>query len=182
MSLNYAEDLASASSDARTAWFRHPGHQRGPHHRRLDQLRATDYEIPPGINPLGLRLLGLSFTLVGVKYYQSLFADLTPMVVGWRAGRLTIHSLGMEVGMRIWTFLSIALILTPLLVQPQWWLLCSAIATTLVTMSNILASSFGRAVLTSARKKGLSTVPEQVSGIDTYVSWIPGTIFYAASQ
>lgn len=52
----------------------------------LDQLRATDYEIPPGVTPLALGLLGLSFTLVGVKYYQSLFADITPMVVGL-AGR-----------------------------------------------------------------------------------------------
>ena len=148
----------------------------------LDHLRVTGYGIPPGATPLALGLLGLSFTLVGAKYYQSLFADITPMLVGWRAGRLSIHALGMEIGMRIWTFLPIVLIPAALLVQPQWWLLCSAIGMTLVTVSNLLASSFGRAVVSKAREAEFSTVPEQVFGIETYVSWMPGNVLWAASQ
>jgi serine/threonine protein kinase len=148
----------------------------------LDRLRVTGYEIPPGATPLALGLLGLSFTLVGVKYYQSLFADITPMLVGWRAGRLSIHALGVEIGMRIWTVLPIVLIPTALLVQPQWWLLCSAIGMTLVTVSNLLASSFGRTAVSTAREVGLSTVPERVSGIDTYLSWMPGNVLWAAFQ
>ncbi|MGH3899247.1 MAG: hypothetical protein ACRDTA_13610 [Pseudonocardiaceae bacterium] len=148
----------------------------------LDQLRATDYEIPSGVTPLALGLLGLSFTLVGVKYYQSLFADITPMVVGWRAGRLTKHAVGMEIGIRIWTFLPLLMILTPLLFQPKWWLLSAAVGMTLVTVSNWLASLFGRVVMARAREAGLSTVPEHVPGISTFSSWIPGNILWAASQ
>jgi serine/threonine protein kinase len=146
----------------------------------LDQLRATDYQIPSGATTLALGLLGLSFTLIGVKYYQSLFADITPMVIGWRSGYLTRYALGMEIGMRIWTFVPFFMILTPILVQPQWWLLSSALGMTLVTLSNWLASSFGRVVLAAAREAGLSTVPQQVSGLSSYSSWIPGNVFYAA--
>lgn len=36
--------------------------------------------------------------------------------------------------------------------------------------------------MTRAREAGLSTVPEYVSGISMYSSWIPGNIFYAVSQ
>ncbi len=147
----------------------------------LDQLRASGYEIPPGVTPLALGLLGLSFTLLGVKYYQSLFADITPMVIGWRAGWLTRHALGMEVGMRIWTFFPLLMILTPLIFQPKWWLLFSALGMTLVTVSNWLASLFGRVVMARAREAGLSTVPEHVSGISTFSSWIPGNILWVLS-
>jgi len=146
----------------------------------LDQLRAADYEIPSGTTALALGLLGLSFTLVGVKYYQSMFADITPMVIGYRSGPLTRRALGMEIGMRIWTFAPFFMILTPLLVQPKWWLLSSALGMTFVTLSNWLASSFGRAALARAREAGLSTVPEYVSGLSTYYSWLPGNVFYAA--
>lgn len=147
----------------------------------LDQLRATDYEVPPGVTPLALGLLGLSFTLVGVKYYQSLFVDITPMVIGWRAGCLTRYALGMEFGMRIWTFFPFFMILTPLLFQPKWWLLSAALGMTLVTVSNWFASLFGRVVMARALDAGLSTVPEHVSGISTFSSWIPGNIMWAAS-
>ncbi|WP_020579540.1 hypothetical protein [Actinopolymorpha alba] len=145
----------------------------------LDQLRADDYEPPLGAESTALGLLGLSFTLVGVKYYQSLFAAVSPMVVGWRAGSLTAKALLAECSMRAWAIVPLATILPPLLIQPRWWPIFVAASMTFVTLSNWASSLFGRSALGRAREYGLSTVPGHVSGINTYTSWIPGNTFYA---
>ncbi|MEQ4206549.1 hypothetical protein [Actinopolymorpha sp. B9G3] len=145
----------------------------------LDQLRADDYALPRGVGSVWLGVLGLSFTLVGVKYYQSLFAGVTPLVTGWRSGSLTVQAILAELAMRSWTVLPLVTILPPFLVQPRWWPLFVAAAMSLVTLANWASSQFARTALSRGREHGLSTVPRRVSGIATYASWIPGNTFYA---
>jgi serine/threonine protein kinase len=145
----------------------------------LDQLRADDYELPRGVDGVWLGVLGLTFTLVGVKYYQSLFAGITPLVTGWRAGSLTVQAVLAEWAMRSWTVFPLVTILPPFLVQPQWWSIFVAAAMSLVTVANWASSQFARSALARGRDLGLSSVPRRVSGVATYASWIPGNTFYA---
>src|SRR5262249_24526191 len=116
----------------------------------VDGLRSPGYRIPDGVSQIALGLLGFSFTLVGVKYYQTLFAEQAPTVIGWPAGALTVRGAVTEVAMRSWALLPLVLMLPPLLVQPQWWAVCVAIGMILVAASNWAAWSYGRAVLDAA--------------------------------
>jgi hypothetical protein len=145
----------------------------------LDQLRADRYQLPPDVGTIALGALGLTFTLVGVKYYQSLFAGVSPLVTGWRSGSLTAQAVLAELAMRSWTVLPVVTILPPFLIQPLWWPLFVAGAMTVVTMANWASSQFARTAFAIGRERGLSTVPGRVSGVATYASWIPGNTFYA---
>jgi serine/threonine protein kinase len=145
----------------------------------LDQLRVDDYRLPPEVGSVALGTLGLTFTLVGVKYYQSLFAAVSPLATGWRSGSLTVQAVVAEVAMRAWTVLPVVTILPPFLVQPLWWPIFVAGAMSIVTLANWASSQFARTALARGRERGLSTVPGRVSGVATYASWIPGNTFYA---
>lgn len=145
----------------------------------IDQLRAPDYLIPERIAPVALGVLALSMTLVGVKYYQSLFASVTPWPLRWRTGALSWYGMAAEVAMRVPAFALSLLTLAGLLVQPRLWLLLTAFGMSVVTAINWLTSSFALTVLSSARSDGLSTVPAQVPGLALFTSWIPGNVLYA---
>ncbi|MBM7785061.1 serine/threonine-protein kinase [Tenggerimyces flavus] len=145
----------------------------------IDQLRAPGYAIPEGIAPVALGILALSMTLVGVKYYQSLFASVTPWPLRWGSSALSWYGMVAEVAMRVPAFALSLLTLAGLLVQPRLWLLLTAIGMTVVTAINWLTSSFALTVLAKARADGLSTVPAQVPGLALFASWIPGNLLYA---
>ncbi|GAB3413626.1 protein kinase family protein [Flindersiella endophytica] len=145
----------------------------------IDQLKSPHYKFPVGAPKVAFGVLALTFTLIGVKYYQSLFASVTPMALGRGAGRLGVRALVAEIAMRFWTIAPVLMVLPPLLVQPLWWAVFAAAGMTIVTICNWLAASFGQAVVKEGRKLELSTVPERITGISRYRSWIPGNTLYA---
>lgn len=145
----------------------------------IDQLKLHDYAFPPDTPHVAFGVLALTFTLIGVKYYQSLFAGVTPMALGRGAGRLGFRAVAAEIAMRFWTIAPVLLVLPPLLVQPLWWAVFAAAGMTAVTICNWLAASFGQAVIREGRRRQMSTVPERITGISSYLSWIPGNVLYA---
>lgn len=145
----------------------------------IDQLRAPGYEVPEAIAPVALGILALSMTLVGVKYYQSLFASVTPWPLRWSSSALSWYGMAAEVAMRVPAFALSLLTLAGLLVQPRLWLLLTAIGMTVVLAINWLTSSFALTVLAKARSDGMSTVPAQVPGVSLFASWVPGNVLYA---
>lgn len=145
----------------------------------LDALRAPDYPAPdPGYNLLMLGV-ALSFVLVCAKYYQGLFAGLTPLVTGRRAGRLSALAVAAEVAMRITVLASPVAIALPVIVQRRWWMIAVAVGMTMVMTCNIVVSAYARAALRAARAARLSTVPAEVPGVARYTSWLSGNLIYA---
>jgi hypothetical protein len=142
-------------------------------------LKLHDYRFPPDTPKVAFGVLALTFTLIGVKYYQSLFAGVTPMALGRGSGRLGARAAAAEIAMRFWAVAPVLMVLPPLLVQPMWWAVFAAAGMTVVTICNWLVASFGQAVIREGHRLELSTVPERITGISRYLSWIPGNVLYA---
>jgi hypothetical protein len=146
----------------------------------IDQLKVTGYDFPVNSDPhVAFGVLALTYTLVGVKYYQSLFASVTPLALGRGAGRLGVRAIAAEIGMRFWTIALVLMVLPPLIVQPLWWAMFGAAGATIVTICNWLAASFGQAVVKEGHRLRMSTVPGRISGISLFLSWLPGNVLYA---
>ncbi|MFC7624483.1 hypothetical protein [Microlunatus sp. GCM10028923] len=145
----------------------------------IDQLKVPGYGFPADTPPVTFGVLAITFTLIGVKYYQSLFASASPLALGRGAGRLGVRAVAAEIAMRITMFACLILVLPILLIQPLWWAWFAAAGMTLVTICNWLAASFGQAVVRKAGDLKLSTVPSRISGISTFRAWIPGNVLYA---
>ncbi len=145
----------------------------------LDRFRADDYPIPDPAYNLPMLGVAISFVLVCAKYYQALFAGLTPLVTGWRAGRLTLLALAAEFLMRASVLVGPVSIVVPIVVERRWWLFAVALGMTFVLMCNLVVSWFARTALRRAREAKLSTVPGRVLGVETYTSWLRGNVLYA---
>ncbi len=145
----------------------------------LDRFRADDYPIPDPAYNLPLLGVAVSFVLVCAKYYQALFAGLTPLVTGWRAGRLTLLALLAEFMMRASVLVGPLSIVVPIVVERRWWLFAVALGMTFVLACNLVVSWFARSALRRAREAKLSTVPGRVLGVETYTSWLRGNVLYA---
>ena len=146
----------------------------------LDAFRADDYPIPDFSGNLPVRAVGLSFLLVGARYYQNLFAGITPRVTGRHQGRLSVSAFLAETSMRMFSLVAFVLVLVPTLVQRDWWPLCTAIGVFCVFLANWSCLSFAREAVRRARAHGLSTVPGgRISGLESFGSWTPSAAFYA---
>jgi serine/threonine protein kinase len=146
----------------------------------LDSLRAADYPIPDLAGNLPVRLTALSFAIVAARYYQGLFAGITPLAAGWRAGGLTARAVTAEVFMRMGTVLPVLLILPATLVERRWWPLLTAVGMTYVFLANWSAYAFTRAALRRARLSGLSTVRGgRAAWLTSFAQWTPASLLYA---
>lgn len=148
----------------------------------LDDLRASDYVMPDFQQNGPALIVGLTYAMVGAKYYQNLFAQITPMVAGWRAGRLTVSAAVAAFFMRLETIVAGSLVLPSVLVDPRWWPVCSAIGQTLAFLCNATALLFARQAMAQARRRGLTTVPptdNKVTGMTSFAEWTPSSLFYS---
>jgi hypothetical protein len=148
----------------------------------LDSMRAPDYVMPDLEANLPALVVGLTYAMVGAKYYQNLFAQMTPMVAGWRAGWLTVSAAVAQFFMRLETIVAASLVLPAVLVNPRWWPICSALGQTLVFFCNAAAILFARRALADARRRRLTTVPpsdSKVTGMASFAEWTPTSLFYA---
>lgn len=146
----------------------------------LDELRAPDYALPAGTPSVLFALMMFTTVLVGVRYYQSLFADLTPARIGRGGGRLFARAIVLEAFTRSWTVVPLLMVGPPLMVQPSWWPVFGTFGLCMVSVTNWLTSTYGRAVARAAQRadRRLSTVPESIPGVATYLGWLPGTFGY----
>jgi len=152
------------------------------HFPLLDSLRVSDYRMPDIDANLPALIVGLTYAMVGAKYYQNLFSQMTPMDAGWRAGWLTVSAAAAQFFMRLETVVAASLVLPAVLVDPRWWPICSAIGQTLVFLCNAFAILFARRALADARARRLTTVPSsdvKVTGFKAFAEWTPTSAFYA---
>ncbi|GAU69288.1 putative serine/threonine-protein kinase [Streptomyces sp. NBRC 110611] len=148
----------------------------------VDSWRHSDYHLPDWRANLPARMVGLSYAIAAPKYYQMLFAGLTPLAIGWRAGAMTRLALVTEVVMRMMAVAPCALVLAVTLVEPRWWPINSAIGQCLTWLANFVTLAYVRAVITRSRRLGLSTVPGddgKITGLSSFAQWVPTSLFYA---
>lgn len=148
----------------------------------LDDLRQPDYPISDFAENLPVRMVGLSFLLVGARYYQNLFAGLTPLVAGLRQGWLSLLAIVAELHMRLFAVAAFLLVLPPTLVQGRWWSVFTPVGVLFVFICNWSCLSFARLALRRAKAAQLSTVPAgRVAGLDAFSGWTPSAAFYAVT-
>ena len=144
----------------------------------LDSLRTSSYPIPDLFGNLPARLVCLSFALAAPRYYQGLFAGITPLA-GGKSGRLGRRALAAEISMRAGTTVPSVLILSPTLVDRQWWPICTALGITYTFVCNVSCRVFARAAIRQARQTGLSTVPaDRIPGLENYYQWASSSALY----
>ena len=148
----------------------------------IDGLRQPDYQLGQVEENFPARMVGLSFALVGARYYQNIFSGLTTRVARSSALDGDTSRIVTEVAMRTMAIWSSWLILAANLVQVRWWALATAIGYTGVLMANVSSARFATKYLTMAREYGLSTVPpphQKITGLDSFQQWGPGMFLYA---
>lgn len=146
----------------------------------LDSLQAAGYHIPDLRANWPARLVGVSYVLIGARYYQALFSGLTPLMA-WRGGFRDWRTFLAEFFMRLETVTSMILVLAATLVEARWWPIASAIGQTISLLCNWSVVSFARKAISTARAEGISTVAgddHAITGLDSLAEWIPSSLFY----
>lgn len=148
----------------------------------LDALRQADYPIPDLAGNLPVRMVGISFLLVGVRYYQNLLSGITPLVTGLRLGWLSVLAVLAEFFMRLFSLTSFLLVMPATLVQRRWWPILTATGVLLTFLCNWALLSFARTALRRARAERLSIVPVgRIAPLDSFADWTPSAAFYTVS-
>jgi serine/threonine protein kinase len=148
----------------------------------IDDLRMPGYHVPDLAANWPARLVGFSYVLIGARYYQSLFASLTPLL-GRRRGLSGWRALLAEFFMRAETVTAMVLVLAATLFDARWWPIASAIGQTMSLFCNWAVVSFATKALAEARGHGISTVAQDdhaITGLDSFHEWVPSSLFYAA--
>ncbi|KRV47282.1 hypothetical protein AQ490_07355 [Wenjunlia vitaminophila] len=148
----------------------------------LDGVRADDYPIPDLRGNLPIRMVGLSFLLAGVRFYQNTIAGITTRTTGRGLGRLSLLASLAEFSMRGFSLVPAVLVLPPTLVQRDWWPICTAIGILCIFLCNFTCLRFAREAVRQARRRGLSTVPSgRIAGLEVFSNWAPTSGFYCIS-
>jgi serine/threonine protein kinase len=148
----------------------------------VDSLRRPGYNVPDLDHNWPARIIGLSYLLAGVKYYENIASGVSPLAVGPGSGMLTWRARVAETGIRMLSFTAPVLVLTANLVDVRWWPIASAIGQTVIFYANWAGITFVSACLSRARKLKMSTVsPDNgmVTGFKQYAQWVPSSFFYA---
>lgn len=147
--------------------------------RWLDRVQEPSYQIPQLVTNLPARIIGLSFALLGVKVYMTLFSSLTLRAAG--AGRF--DNWITTASMRWYTFNWAILIAFANLVNPRYWTICTAIGLTTSFLTNWTCRRFARKAIEEARSDRfkLTTVPDgKIPGLEGFYVWTPSMGFYVA--
>lgn len=148
----------------------------------IDNLRLPDYHIGQVAHNLPARIIGLSFSLAGVRYYQNILGGLTTRVANSPAMSGRVLRISTEIAIRVVTVWPLWLILAVNLVEVRWWPLASAIGYTWMIFSNVLTARYATKHLVIARQRGLSTVPpehQKNSGLESFRQWGPTLTLYS---
>jgi hypothetical protein len=148
----------------------------------IDNLRLADYHIGQVRHNLPARIIGLSFSLAAVRYYQNILGGLTTRVAKSPVMPGAALRVSTEIAVRVVTVWPLWLILAANLVEVRWWPLASAIGYTWIILSNVLTSRYAAKHLAMARERGLSTVPpehQKISGLESFRQWGPTISLYS---
>lgn len=148
----------------------------------IDNLRLADYHIGQVSHNLPARIIGLSFSLAGVRYYQNILSGLTTRVAKSPTMSGKALRISTEISIRVVAFWPLWLILAVNLVEVRWWPLGCAIGYTWIILSNVLTARYATKQLAIARARGLSTVPpehQKISGLESFREWGPTISLYS---
>lgn len=172
--LSYGSELLALGQDA-------TGHKSGsiPF---IDSLRAADYHIPDMSQNWPARIVGFSYLLVGIKFYQGVLSGLMPLQ-GRRKGLAGSWAVSSEILMRLFTVAAPVLVATTVFFEARFWPIATAIGQVLVAMVNFVICTFAAKSIGEARNLGISTVGTTTNrnvSIQSFRAWVPSAAFYAA--
>ncbi|MBV8539813.1 MAG: hypothetical protein JO364_20045 [Pseudonocardiales bacterium] len=150
----------------------------------IDDLRQSDYQLGRVGENFPARMVGLSFSLAGARYYQNIFSGITTRIARSPALGGAISRVVTEVAIRAMAIWGSWLILAANLVQVRWWTLATAIGYTGVLVANVSSARFAKKHIDMARECGLSTVPlshQKITGLDGYRQWGSSVFFYSST-
>ncbi|MBW4716422.1 protein kinase domain-containing protein [Saccharothrix obliqua] len=168
------------------------------------QLLLRPWDVPPGVIPfvddlrvpgyqlggesvranLPARIIGLSFALASVRYYQNILGGVTTLVARSPALPGAPLRIAAEVAIRLMAPWAVWLILWVNLVDASAWPWGTAIGYSGVVFSNLLCAAFATRYLALARKNRLSTVPpehQKLIGLDGFRQWGPTITLYSVT-
>ncbi|NMO90328.1 hypothetical protein [Actinomycetospora sp. TBRC 11914] len=147
----------------------------------VDDLQMPTYHLGEVISNLPARVIGLSFALIGSRYYQNILGSFTTRVADSPRLLGGVFRGATEFVTRLMAVWSLPLILACNLVNPRWWPIASAMGYTGVLFANLSSASFADRYLRRGRELGLSTLPgphQKITGLDGYRQWGPSMAFY----
>jgi len=162
-------------------WSRLTG-GKGSNFPGLDRVRAADYHVPDLSANWPARLVGISYVLVGTKFYQNIFAGQMPLL-GRRPGLPGRRALRAEIFMRTITLTSGVLVILITLYEARFWPIASAIGQTIIAFANLAIFRFAVKSIDEAREEGISTAGERgsrLAGLISFGEWVPAAFFWAA--
>jgi hypothetical protein len=133
---------------------------------------------------LPARIIGLSFALASVRYYQNILGGLTTLVARSPALPGAPLRVATEFAIRIMAPWGSWLILWVNLVDVRAWPIGTAIGYSGVVGSNVLCAVFASRNLARARESRLSTVPpehQKIIGLDAFRQWGPTVTLYSTT-
>lgn len=148
----------------------------------IDNLRHADYQLGNVWQNLPARIIGLSFSMAAVRYYQNIVGGLTTWVAHSPKLPGSTLRVGTESAIRMMTIWPLLFILGVNLVEVRWWPLASAMGYTWVIVANLLSTRFAMKYLALARERKLSTVPpkhQKITGLESYRQWVPTITIYS---
>lgn len=147
----------------------------------LDSLRVSDYHVPDLEQNWPARLVGISYVLVGTKFYQNILSGQMPLL-GRRPGSAGRRAMRAEIAMRIMTVLAPLLVTIVTLVQARLWPIASAVGQTIIFFVNLFVFRFAVKSIDEAREEDISTAGDRGSrlpGLISYGEWVPASFFWA---
>ena len=147
----------------------------------IGEQARPGYDVPDLGANWEARLVGLSYLFVSARYYQALFAGVTP-VSGVRTwSDLRLLPAVAEFAMRWQTLAGPVLVLTVTIVDARWWAVCTAIGQTFAFLCNFFVAKFLEKTFARARAHGLSTVPadpQSITGYTNFYGWWKSSLYY----
>ncbi|MBB5957123.1 serine/threonine protein kinase [Saccharothrix tamanrassetensis] len=150
----------------------------------VDDLRVPDYKLGLVWENLPARIIGLSFALASVRYYQNILSGVTTLVARSSALPGAPLRIAAEIAIRAMAPWASWLILWVNLVDVRDWPLSTAIGYSGVVFSNVLCAAFATRYLALARAAELSTVPpehQKIIGLDAFRQWGPTVTLYSVT-
>ncbi|GLZ76977.1 hypothetical protein Afil01_17840 [Actinorhabdospora filicis] len=151
----------------------------------FDDILRYPHDEP--LNSLPARMVCLSFAFAGAKYYQNVFAGVSPLIASRNDRPLWRRAVAAEIGMRAMTLVPFVLTVSPTLIDRDWWPICTALGITATFLCNLMCARFAQLALKRALDKGLTTVPRAVGeedrsdvyGARAIRGWTSTAAFYA---
>ncbi len=146
----------------------------------VDNLRAPGYVIPDWRANLPERIVGISYVMLGARYYEALLAGVSPAFSYFRRDSLGLKAIVAEFFMRLETIVAMGLVVSVTLIDARWWLIASALGQTIAVACNWTVAQFAKSAVDAAWRNSVTTIqhPDDVTGLREFMRWTPANVCY----